>query len=94
MRPESDEALAVAAAQGLGAVAQSMSLNSATASQCDQPSRRKRLANLQAHFALKGFTLHPLAHESLIVGKWGLTRVLPDMPAAERFLAQIGGSHG
>ena len=57
----------------------------------EQPIYGKRLANLQARFALCGFELHPLHGDNLIVARWGMHKVLPSFDAAERFLTQIGG---
>lgn len=54
----------------------------------------KRLATLKAHFAMRGFELNPLDGESMLIARWGLHRVLPNLAAAEAFLAQIGGPRG
>jgi hypothetical protein len=49
-----------------------------------------RLLRLSAEFGARGFALHPLDGEKLIVTKWNMTRVLADLDDAERMLAQIG----
>ena len=52
----------------------------------------KRLVNLQAEFARRGFTLDPLIETKVLVRRWGLSRVLDDLDAAERFLKLLGGA--
>ena len=57
----------------------------------------KQFATLQAKFALKGHTLHQSGNgdspgpASYLAERWGLTRYLPTLDDARRFLAQIGG---
>ena len=55
----------------------------------------KAFATLAARFALAGHTLtrsNPADGAVMYyAGRWGLSRVLPDLQAAAQFLAQIGG---
>ena len=55
------------------------------------------LARLAARFALAGHTLtrsNPADGAAMYyAGRWGLSRVLPDMQAAAHFLVQIGGGN-
>lgn len=53
--------------------------------------RRKRLATLKAHLALRGFELHETS-QGLLISKWGLTRHVIDVDGGEAFLRQVGGS--
>ena len=54
--------------------------------------QRKALATLTAKMAIAGFSLHPLADGSFLACRWGLSRPLPDLYAAHRFLRHIGGA--
>lgn len=54
---------------------------------------RKAFETLRAKFALKGFALCWLHDRTLVVERWGFTRVLNDLTQAAQFLAQIGGRH-
>jgi hypothetical protein len=96
MSSGNDEGLrAVAAAQTFGADAQVDERDCPLLAVLDQvASYPKRLANLQAQFALRGFSLNPLEADSFVVSKWGLYRVLPGLTAAEEMLVQIGGING
>ena len=55
----------------------------------------KAFATLAARFALAGHTLTRGNRADgaglYYAGRWGLSRVLPDLQAAAHFLAQIGG---
>ncbi len=51
----------------------------------------KRLADVTAKLALRGFSLYPLHDESLLVAQWGMSKVLPSIEAAERFSRIVGG---
>jgi len=51
----------------------------------------KRLANVTAQLAVKGFSLYPLTDETLLVTRWNMSRVLPSIEAAERFYRMVGG---
>lgn len=57
----------------------------------------KAFATLAARFALADHTLtrsNPADGAVMYyAGRWGLSRALPDLQAAEHFLAQIGGGH-
>ena len=54
-------------------------------------------ASLAARFALAGHTLtgsNPADGAAMYhAGRWGLSRVLPDLQAAAHFLVQIGGGN-
>jgi len=52
---------------------------------------RKAFETLRAKFALKGFALCWLHDRTLVIERWGFTRVLNDLTQAAQFLAQIGG---
>ncbi len=56
----------------------------------------KRIATLQAQFALAGFQLHvvagPAGQAEYIASRWALHKVLPDLAAAEMFISQVGGA--
>lgn len=58
------------------------------------------LANTMSHFqrlekgfAAKGWCLYPLSGDTLLatIPKWGMSRTLPDLRAAQILLRQIGG---
>lgn len=51
----------------------------------------KRLNDVTAKLALLGFSLYPLHDETLLVTRWNMSRALPSVEAAERFLRQVGG---
>ena len=51
----------------------------------------KRLANLQAKAALLGVELLAMADGTFVLGRWNLTRELPDLEAVEAALLQMGG---
>ncbi|MBP6901044.1 MAG: hypothetical protein KBC73_13195 [Burkholderiaceae bacterium] len=51
----------------------------------------KAFTTLQARFALVGWALDPAADGTLLASRWGRARDLPDMEAAERFLAMLEG---
>ena len=87
MRPGSDEALAVAAAQGSGEIAQHVSHQSISGAGC-----RKALITIAAQLAMRGYALHELADGSLSVSRWNLSCSLLDLAAAKRFLLKIGGA--
>lgn len=50
----------------------------------------KRLLTLQAEFARRGFALDPLTEDSVLLQRWGLSRVFHGLDAAQRFLDQLG----
>lgn len=52
----------------------------------------KRLATLQALFALRGYALHQLADSTLLVERWGYCRPVADVDDAAQVLAQLGGA--
>lgn len=52
-----------------------------------------RLGALQDRFARLGFRLHPLNGDTLLVERWGMTRTLPGLDAAAKFLRSVGGDH-
>lgn len=87
MRPGNDEALAVAAAQGFGEIAQHVSYESICSAV-----RPKALITIAAQLAMRGYPLHELADGSLSVLRWNLSCSLADLAAAERFLLKIGGA--
>ena len=73
---------------------QTSSLNCAGACVGEQgqpESYPKRLATLQAKFALAGFSLYPLTGDELLCTRWAMHRTLPSIEAAEAFLRQVGG---
>ncbi len=57
----------------------------------------KAFKTLQAQFALRAHTLHRTSPAdgpvSYLAERWGLSRYLPTLDDARRFLAQIGGDH-
>lgn len=57
----------------------------------------KRFATLQAHLALKGFSLQRTAADDgpvcFYVTRWGMARELRDLAAVARFLDQVGDAH-
>ena len=56
----------------------------------------KAFATLAAQYALRGHTLsRSITTDGAVsyqVGRWGLSRSMPDVQAATEYLAQIGGS--
>ena len=95
MSTPNDEAQAVDAALGFRTLPQTNSIDSAPRCALDQaPGYPARLARAQAAYASKGFALHPLGAESVIVSVWGMHRVLPDLKTAEQTLEKIGGARG
>ena len=56
----------------------------------------KAFANLAAEYALSAHTLsRSITTDGAVsyqVGRWGLSRSMPDVQAATEFLAQIGGA--
>lgn len=54
--------------------------------------RMTHFQRLEKGFAERGWGLYPLADESLLVSAWGMSRVLPDLHAAQRLLRMIGGA--
>ena len=60
----------------------------------------KRFATLQAQFALCGHTLHQSGPGdgpgpvSYLAEKWGMSRYLPTLEDADRFLVQVSGGPG
>ncbi|KRC11515.1 hypothetical protein ASE11_19090 [Hydrogenophaga sp. Root209] len=53
------------------------------------PSDQKRLANLKALFALKGFAVHDVSTGGWFVAKWNLTKFCPALADLESFAAQV-----
>ena len=53
-----------------------------------------RFQLLEQAFAAKGWRLYPLHGETLFVTipKWGMSRTLPSIQAAQELLNQIGGA--
>lgn len=56
------------------------------------PPPSKRLATLQALFALRGYALHQLADSTLLVERWGYCRAVATVEEAAAVLAQLGGA--
>lgn len=52
----------------------------------------KRLANVCAKLALKGFQVHPCRIEGWLVCKWDLSRYCRRLEDLERFLTVVGGT--
>lgn len=54
----------------------------------------KRLANLKALFALKGFAVHDVSTGGWFVSRWNLTRFCPGpgLEDLESFAAQVGAA--
>lgn len=52
----------------------------------------KRFLTLQAQLARRGFALDPLTPETYLLQFRGLTGVLHDLDAAQRFLDELGGA--
>lgn len=50
----------------------------------------KEIATLQARFALAGLQLHQLIDGTLLMSRWGLSRVFNENSDAERFIASLG----
>lgn len=48
---------------------------------------------LQQRFARLGFGLYPLADNTLLATRWGMSRVLRGHGSARAFLVQVGGAH-
>ncbi len=67
--------------------------DSAAEPRLDQAPRSygKRLADVTTRLAAAGFSLYPLHDETLLVTRWNMTRTLPSIEAAERFLHMVGG---
>ena len=51
---------------------------------------RKGLARIKAELALRGYAILETSHGYLI-GRWGWSRIAPDLRACGAFLRQIGG---
>lgn len=58
----------------------------------DPAKRVRQFADLERKLVQLGFKLHPLHDDTLLVERWGISRVLADLAAAERFLSQVGGA--
>ena len=56
----------------------------------DQSDDRKGLARIRAELALRGYAILETSHGYLI-GRWGWSRIAPDLRACGAFLRQIGG---
>lgn len=54
--------------------------------------KSKRLATLQALFALRGYSLHQLADCTLLVERWGYCRPVATVDDATHVLAQLGSA--
>lgn len=54
-----------------------------------QGNTAKRLANLKAHFALRGFEVHD-ASDGFVVCRWNLARHCPDLHALAAFARHVG----
>ena len=52
----------------------------------------KRLADVTAKLAMHGYSLYPLTDGTLLVTRWNLSKTLPSVNAAERFLQMVGGA--
>ena len=58
----------------------------------------KRFALLKAQFAKHGHTLHPSGPNdgpgpvSYLAERWGMSRYLPTLDDADKFLIQVGGT--
>lgn len=95
MRAGNNEAQAVGAALGSKGLFKSDSRNCGPALILRQgPRYPADLERMRTLFAASGFALHPLQGDSLVVSRWGMYRVLPDLPAAEKMLRDIGGARG
>jgi hypothetical protein len=51
---------------------------------------RKRLANLKAQLALKGFAVHEVISGGYFVSRWNLTKFCAALQDLESFAAQVG----
>ena len=49
----------------------------------------KRLANLKAQFALRGYSVHEVS-DGFLVTRWNLTKHVPDLDALEAFGHVVG----
>lgn len=54
--------------------------------------RMTHFQRLEKGFAARGWGLYPLSDDSLLASAWGMSRVLPDLHAAQRLLRMIGGA--
>lgn len=54
--------------------------------------RMTHFQRLEKGFAARGWGLYPLSDDSLLASAWGMSRVLPDLHAAQRLLRLIGGA--
>ncbi len=52
----------------------------------------KRLANVKAHLALRGFAIHDVSTGGYFVAKWNLTKFCPALADLESFAAQVGAA--
>lgn len=50
----------------------------------------KRLSTIAAELALKGFSLHPLAHGGYLIARWDRNAYAPDLRGAAQFLERLG----
>ena len=57
----------------------------------DDGAAGKARATIAARFAMRGYSLHQLADDTLLVTRWNLSRPCVDLHAARRFLAQVEG---
>lgn len=63
----------------------------------DSATEEREFANLRAKYAKLGHTLVRTARdgqETFYAVRWGMSRHLPTIYAAKRFLDEIGGRHG
>ena len=55
----------------------------------------KRLADVTAMLAIRGFSLELQPDRTLLLSRWNMSRTLPSIEPAEQFLGQVGGAdHG
>ena len=57
----------------------------------DESDDRRGFARLKAELALRGYAILETSHGYLI-GRWGWSRIAPDLRACGAFLRQIGGA--
>lgn len=62
-----------------------------TATRRPDAPQQKQIETLRARFALLGFELHVMPAGDLIATRWGLSKAIPNLQAADAFLREVEG---
>lgn len=84
-----DEAPPLGAAAGLPGDVESWRADTGEFASEPAKCKAKRLATVQAALALRGYEATPTA-DGIVIRRWGLARLVPDVDALEAFAVQAG----